>query len=184
LITGIVIIIGHFQFDWFKKEQELVIASNRKINYVSRYIENKEAINIYDFEGFNETQKVQNISIITDFIVALNKKERIDKRFDFSNIDYLYEAFLLIINITQLNENGTLFLGGINIYDESKSMKELIRMNNKIFPNSSNSYENQINIPFSKFHFYENGTLGPIFLPLGINEFYKSAIIDLIEKVT
>lgn len=62
-------------------------------------------------------------------------------------------------------------------------MEKLIEINNEIFSNVSNSSEN-INIPFSKFVFYENGTLGQIYFPVGINEFYKSAMMDLIEKVT
>ena len=183
-IICLVLMIGHFQYDWFKNKKELVIIMDRKVNSVSRYLENKNAINYYEFEGINKTQEIQNYSIISDFIVTFNKKERIDKRFDFSDIDYLYEAFLLIINITQLNGNESYFLGGINIYDESKTIPKLIEKNNEIFSNVSNSSENIFNIPFSKFYFYENGTLGQIYFPVGVNEFYKSALMDLIEKVT
>ena len=63
-------------------------------------------------------------------------------------------------------------------------MKKLIEINNEIFSNVSNSSEKIFNIPFSKFYFYENGTLGQIYFPLGVNEFYKCAMMDLIEKVT
>jgi len=184
LIIAIILLVGHFRFDWFKKKKELVIATDRKVNSVSRYLEHKNAINYYEFEGRNETQETQNYSIISDFIVALSKKERIDKRYDFSDIDYLYEAFLLIINITQLNGNESYFLGGLDIYDESKTIPKLIEKNNEIFSNVSKSSEHMTNIPFSKFYFYENGTLGQIYYPLGIHDFYKSAMIDLIEKVT
>ena len=184
LIIGIILIIAHFRYDYFKNKKELIVIVDRKVNYVSRYLENKNATNYYEFEGLNETQEIQNYSIINDFIVALNRKERIDKRYDFSDIDYLYEAFLLIINITQLNGNESFFLGGIDIYDESKTMKKLIEINNEIFSNVSNSSKNIFNIPFSKFYFYENGTLGQIYFPLGVNEFYKCAMMDLIEKVT
>ncbi len=133
LIIAIILIIGNFQYGWFKNKKELVIVIDRKVNYVSRYLENKKATNIYKFEGFNETQEVKKYSIISDFIVVLNKKERIDKRYDFSDIDYVYEAFLLIINITQLNGNESFFLGGIDIYDESKTLEKLIEINNEIF---------------------------------------------------
>lgn len=184
LIIGIILIIAHFRYDYFKNKKELVVNVDRKVNYISRYLENKKATNYYEFEGLNETQKIQNYSIIDDFIVALNKKERIDKRYDFSDIDYLYEAFLLIINITQLNGNESFFLGGIDIYDESKTMKKLIEINNEIFSNVSNSSENIFNIPFSKFYFYENGTFGQIYFPVGVNEFYKCTMMDLIEKIT
>ena len=126
LIIAIILLVGHFRFDWFKKKKELVIATDRKVNSVSRYLEHKNAINYYEFEGRNETQETQNYSIISDFIVALSKKERIDKRYDFSDIDYIYEAFLLIINITQLNGNESYFLGGLDIYDESKTIQTKI----------------------------------------------------------
>jgi hypothetical protein len=48
----------------------------------------------------------------------------------------------------------------------------------------NNSVNNQSYIPFCKFYFYENGTLGDIYFPNGTNEFYETAILDLIEKVT
>ena len=71
--------------------------------------------------------------MISDFIVPINKKERIDKRYDFSDIDNLYEAFLLIVNITQLNDNESYFLGGVDIYDKSKTIQKLIEKIMKFF---------------------------------------------------
>ena len=195
IIAGLILIIGYFAFDWFKKKKELVIERKIQENNVSRYLETKNATNCYNYDGINDTQKIQNNTIITDFIVALNKKTKIH---DLRDIDYLYENFLLIINITQFNETDSLYLGGINIYDESKTIQDLIILNNNLFPNNTNNLnsnetnnnnniltnENQYNIPFCKFYFYENGTLENIYFPQNMNEFYKSAIEDLIEKVT
>ena len=192
-IVGLVLLIGHLGFGWFKKKKDLVVQPKRENYYVSRYLENKNSTNYYYYEGENETQKLQNFSIVTDFIVAINKKNKIDKIYDFNEIDYLYESYLLILNITELNETDSVYLGGINIYDESKSINDLIKKNNEFFSNISldENYQNnssinktQNNIPFALFYFYENGTLDEIYFPKNVNEFYKTAIIDLIEKVT
>lgn len=201
IIASIILIIGHFVYDWFKEEkEELIINKNLEEKIVSRYLEIKNATNYFysqglnetynDTEGVNQTIKEETINILTDFIVAINKKEKISKIL-FGNDEYLLESFLLIINITKINETDSLFLGGINIYDESKTIEDLIKMNNDYFLNdSSNSEENQdfseveIDIPFCKFYFFENGTINKIYFPKDLNEFYQTAIFDIIEKVT
>ena len=193
IIVGSVLLIGHLNKGWFKKKKNLVVIQKREEDYISRYLEIKNSTQYYYVEGENETQKVQNFTILTDFIVTINKKNKIDKIYNFNEIDYLYESYLLIINITQLNETNSVYLGGMNIYDESKSIKDLIKTNNEFFSNISldENYQNnssinktQNNIPFALFYFYENGTLDEIYFPKNVNEFYKTAIIDLIEKVT
>ena len=115
IIAGLVLLIGHLVGGWFKKEKDLVVQQKREENCVYRYFEIKNTSNNYYFEGENETQKAQNFNIITDFIVAVNKKDKIDKFYDFNEIDYLYESFLLIINITEYNETDSVYLGGMNI---------------------------------------------------------------------
>ena len=123
--------------------------------------------------------------VSTDFIVGLNKKDRLDKIYDFNNIDYLYESYILILNITYSNETDSLYLGGLNIYDEVNSLEDLIQINNeflKKYLGESNNEQN--NIPFAKFYFYENGTLDNIYFPEGINDYYKTLVVDLIEKIT
>lgn len=185
LIILVVLIIGHLCFSWFKNKEPLIIDKIREENFVSRYSEVKKSINYYNYEGVDEGKEIQNHSLNTDFIVGLNKKERLDKIYDFNNIDYLYESYILIINITYLNETDSTYLGGLNIYDEPKSLEELIEKNNefiKKYIGESNSTQN--NIPFAKFYVYENGTLDKIYFPEGINEYYKVLIIDLIEKIT
>ena len=193
LIATCVLLIGHLKFGWFKRKKELVIEKKREENFVSRYLETKNSTNFYNYNRENnETQKGQNNTILTDFIVALNKKTRIDKIYDLNEIDYLYEAFLLILNITKINETDSIYLGGLNIYDESKTIYDLLKINNNLFSNYTGQKdknktlinETQNNIPFCKFYFYENGTIDDIYFPLNNNEFYISAIKDLIEKVT
>ena len=132
IIAGLLLIIGYFAFDWFKKKKELILERKTQENFVSRYLETKNATNCYNYTGTNDTQTVQNNTIITDFIVGLNKKTKI---YDLNELDYLYENFLLIINITQFNETDSLYLGGINIYDETKTIQDLIKLNNNLFPN-------------------------------------------------
>ena len=185
LISFTILMIGYYYFDWFKKNQDLVVQMKRDENLVTRYLETKKASNIYYAD---KGTKIQNYTIETDFIVALNKKIKLSY---FREIDYLYEAFLLIINISKINETNIDNLGGINIYDESKTINDLLYINNKLLFNASNennalnnSINNQGYIPFCKFYFYENGTLGEIYFPNDTNEFYETAILDLIEKVT
>jgi len=185
LISFAILMIGYFCFDWFKKKQDLVVQIKRDENLVTRYLETKKASNIYYAD---KGTKIQNYTIETDFIIALNKKTKLSY---FREIDYLYEAFLLIINISKINETHIDNLGGINIYDESKSINDLLNINNELLFNASNennklnnNVNNQSYIPFCKFYFYENGTLGDIYFPNDTNEFYEAAILDLIEKVT
>ena len=185
LITLTVLIIGHLCFSWFKNKEPLIIEKNREENFVSRYSEVKKSINYYNYEGVDEGQKIENHLLNTEFIVGLNKKERLDKIYDFNNIDYLYEAYILILNITHSNETDSIYLGGFNIYDEEKSLEDLIEINNEFLKKYLGESNNeQIHIPFAKFYFYENGTIDKIYFPKGINDYYKTLIIDLIEKTT
>ena len=52
------------------------------------------------------------------------------------------------------------------------------------FPNFANKTDFKENIPFCKFYYLENGTIDGIYFPEGMNDFYKSIMSDLIEKIT
>ena len=112
---------------------------------------------------------------------------------DFNENDYLYESFLLIINMTLFNETNSEYLGGLNIFDKSKSAEELIKINDEFFlqiinkeryNNITNKTSFNENIPICKFYYFLNGTIDKIYFPEGMNEFYKSTMVDLIEKIT
>ena len=193
LIAGVVLMIGHFQFGWFMKKNDLVLVQNREVNLVARYLEKKYSTNYYDLEGLDLSKRTQNNTILTDFVVGINKRTKINSIFDLSEPDYLYESFLLIINFTEINETNSEYLGGVNILDESKSAEDLIRINDELFlkkiqssnqSNFTNKTEFKDNFPICKFYYFENGTIHEIYFPEGMNEFYKSAISDLIEKIT
>ena len=88
-------------------------------------------------------------------------------------IDYLYEAFILIINIKRSNDADSISLGGIDIYDDSKTYDDLLNTNEDLFKNISLYDNNQktgnktkIKLHIYKFYFYENGILGKIYFPL------------------
>ena len=192
-ITVAVLIIGHFKYGWFMKKNDLVITQNRQENLVSRYLEQKTASNYYDMEGLDNDKRISNYTVLTDFIVGINKKTKINSIFDFKENDYLFESFLLIINLTLINDTNSQYLGGINIFDKSKSAEELTKLNNEFFlqiihkeknNNVTNKTNFNENIPFCKFYYYQNGTLVKIYYPKGMDEFYKSAMNDLIEKIT
>ncbi len=193
VIAGVVLIIGHFQFGWFMKKNDLVLVQNREVNLVARYLEKKYSTNYYDLEGLDLSKRTQNNTILTDFVVGINKRTKINSIFALSEPDYLYESFLLIINFTEINETNSEYLGGVNILDESKSAEDLIRINDELFlkkiqssnqSNFTNKTEFKDNFPICKFYYFENGTIHEIYFPEGMNEFYKSAISDLIEKIT
>jgi len=136
VIFGLVILavlITLILFLTHKKKEDIVIQPRREENSVSRYLEIKNSTNSYFYEGNNKNQKVQNYTIITDFIVAINKKHIIS---NFNKLDYLYETFILIINITELNDTDSVSLGGIDIYDDSKSIDDLINNNEDLFNNT------------------------------------------------
>ena len=182
LIAGIIFLIGYFAFNWFHKKQDLIVEIKRDENLVMRYLEIKNVTNYYDIDGLSEVEKRKDDSLVTDLIVGINKKT---KKEYLGEIDYLYEAYLLIINISKINDTNYDNLGGLNIYNESISLDELININNNLFyiNNKNNNYtNNQSYIPFCKFNFYENGTIDDIYFPINTNEFYKSVILDLIEK--
>ena len=81
----------------------------------------------------------------------------------------------------------------MNIFDKSKSAEELIKLNDEFFikiinkekyNNITNKTSFNENIPLCKFYYFLNGTIDKIYFPEEMNEFYKSAMIDLIEKIT
>ena len=195
-IAVAVLIIGHFKYGWFMKKNDLVIIQNREVNLVSRFVEQKKASNYYDVEGLDEDQRIKDNIVSTDFIVGINKRKKINSIFDFKENDYLYESFLLIINLTLINETNSQYLGGLNIFDKSKSAEELIKLNDEFFlqiitkekniniTNKTNKTSFIENIPFCKFYYFQNGTIDKIYFPKGMDEFYKSAMTDLIEKIT
>ena len=115
------------------KKNELVLAQNREVNLVSRYLEKKYSTNYYDLEGLEQNKSIQNNTILTDFVVGINKRTKINSIFDLSEPDYLYESFLILINLTEANETNFEYLGGVNILDNSKTAEDLIQLNNEFF---------------------------------------------------
>ena len=196
IIIATVLIIGHFKYGWFKKKNDLIIEQNRQENLVQGYTDKKFAYIRYDLGGEKDKNNINNINnntVSTDFIVGINKKTKINGFLDFNENDYLYESFLLIINMTLFNETNSEYLGGLNIFDKSKSAEELIKINDEFFlqiinkekyNNITNKTSFNENIPICKFYYFLNGTIDKIYFPEGMNEFYKSTMVDLIEKIT
>ena len=100
IIFVAVLIIGHFKYGWFMKKNDLIIEQNRQENSILQYKEKKIAYNYYDLAGEdeNENEKINKNTLLTDFIVGMNKRTKMNSFFDFKENDYLYESFLLIIN--------------------------------------------------------------------------------------
>ena len=183
-IVAVVLIVGHFKYGWFMKKNDLIIEQNRKENLVLGYSEKKAARSYYDLDGLDsdEDNIINNYEVSTDFIVGINKRKKINSFFEFKENDYLYESFLLIINLTLTNETNSENLGGLNILDESKSAEDLIKLNDEFFLKIINKEKNNNitnknktsfneNIPICKFYYFRNGTIDKIYFPKGMNEF-------------
>ena len=68
------------------KKNDLVLVQNREVNLVSRYLEKKYSSNYYDLEGLDQNKSIQNNTVLTDFVVGVNKKTKINSFFDLSFI--------------------------------------------------------------------------------------------------
>ena len=58
------------------------------MNLVARYLEKKYSTNYYDLEGLDLSKRTQNNTILTDFVVGINKRTKINSIFDLSEPDY------------------------------------------------------------------------------------------------
>ena len=162
IIIGLILIIGYFSFGWFQHKQENIVNLKREINQVLRYkLETKIKEN-YDFENEEVKSKTHEVFIYGDYIITINDKKKLSY---FGEIDYKYNATILILNLTELNSsNNTGNYGselGTNIY------KNLVT-------NSTNPWT-------CKFIFYQNGTLGDIFLPKNMQQNYQIFMYNVIN---
>ena len=162
IIIGLIFIIGYFRFDWFQHKQDNVVDPKRETNQVLRYkLESKVQEN-YDLENEEETNKTNENFINGEYIITINKKKRLSY---FGEIDYEYNATILFLNLTKLNTTN----------NEENYGSELV----------ANIYQNleinATNLLICNFIFYQNGTLGDIFLPKNMQEDYQIFMFNIIN---
>ena len=162
IIIGLIFIIGYFGFGWFQHKQDNVVDPKRETNQVLRYkLESKVQEN-YDLENEEEVNKTNEIFINGEYIITINKKKRLSY---FGEIDYEYNATILFLNLTKLNTTN----------NEENYGSELV----------ANIYQNleinATNLLICNFIFYQNGTLGDIFLPKNMQEDYQIFMFNIIN---
>ncbi len=153
-------LVGYFQFGWFQKSQDNIIANIYHPNQVLLFNEYKTISTEVSTESGKE---VVAQDILTDFLVVINSKTKLNY---FGEIDNLYNATLVILK-TKSNDQ---IVGGLNLTEDEET--------EKFFNNPENDGH-----PIAKFSFYENGTLVNIFLSNDTNKFYASSMVDLIEHI-
>ena len=163
LIATATLLIGHFQFNWFKSEiYKVDVNISRKAlqaNYFSEMKTIKSKI------GFTNGESDERTSLInSNFVVLQTERKEISKN------DFLNTAYLIITDskVTQgeINEDLTSF----DISDPNKI-------------NEFKSNPDGSKYPMAIFSFYENGTLVEVKLPNNMDKYNADSIMELIESV-
>ena len=163
VIATIVILIGYFKFNLFKKEiYNLDIQISRNTHEVSYFTETKileTRLGLTSGESDNKTITIKN-----NFLVLLTNREKLEYN------TFLNTASLIILDVKIIIENEEKQGISFNIFDE-EIIKEF-----KSNPESSK-------YPMAIFSFYENGTITDINLPKNMNQSIAKSMIDIIEKI-
>ena len=154
------LLVGYFKLEWFQKKQNNVIVNTYHKGQVLLF---NEAKTFFTEVKTKEGIETVNEKIITDFLVMINSKKKLNY---FGEIDNLYNATLVILKMSTKDEE----IGGLNLLDEKESEKLL---------NNPKKNEN----PIAKFSFYENGTLHDIYIAKDTKQFYALSLVELIENI-
>ena len=160
IILTIIFLVGYFQFGWFQKIQDNIFENSYHENQVLLFNEFKTiSTEITTGNG----KEVVDQNIITDFLVVINSKSKLNY---FGEIDNLYNATLVILKTTTNDK----VVGGLNLLDNKEAEKSI-------------KNPEKVEHPIAKFSFYENGTLLDIYMSNDTNQFYASSMKDLIEQI-
>ena len=152
------LLIGHFQFDWFKSNEYKIDAKiNRSIYQANYFSEVKTGSIKFNFEkGHSENKKY---IIDNKFVVFLTEKK-----------DNLNTSALVLLSSTGTFDDKVQEFDHLDIFDD-KQIKEL-----ETNPNG-NKY------PFAVFKFTDDGKIDKIKLPNNLDKYNAGTIIELIKKV-
>lgn len=155
-----IFLVLYFAFGCFQYKQDNITENFYYPSQIMLFNEEK-FVNI-TIVSRNETEK-NNQKLFNRFLVSINSKTRLNY---FGVIDYLYNATIIILN----SKIDDIIVIGYNYTDINKELTEdyLLNPHNAII---------------STFSFYENGTLGEIYLCKNTTEYFGSIIIDLIEQL-
>ena len=166
IATVITLLVGHFKYNWFTKEEQQTYDIDANISrdvYQTNYFTQTKTINtrVKFTEGAPEYTEQE---INTNFMVMLTDRKKL------GSSDFLNTATLVILEANATFEEETRRVTSFNIFDGS-TIQEF-----KSNPNGTK-------YPMSIFSFYENGTLADILLPNDIDNYNAHLIVDLIEDV-
>ena len=166
IVTVITLLVGHFKYNWFKKETEqtydIALKLSRNVYQANYFTETKTINTKVSFTEGSPQYTEQEIN--TNFLVMQTERKEL------GNNDFLNTATLVILEANATIRNETRKVTSFNIFNES-TIEEL-----KSNPNGAK-------YPMSLFSFYENGTLADILLPNDIDNYNANLIIELIEDV-
>ena len=161
--AGIVLLVGHFKFDWFKSQTYTIDAKITRSLYQANYFkENKTIEAAFAFSDGNTTKK--NFTVMNEFVVIMGKV----KKLRWNRL--LYTAYLIILDSKMKSDGKEYQLSSFNIFDESTI---------KAFETDPNGKPH----PMVIFKFYENGTVFEIKMPNNTDKFIADTMVELIENV-
>ena len=157
LLIGIFFLVAHYKYNLFNSEIYQIAGVKREV-YSEEYF--KESKNIKTKMTFTsgELEEIENI-VDTDFVVMMTSKE-----------DLLNTANLVILKSKTQIKDKEASLNSFDIFNET-TVKEFEEN-----PNGSK-------YPMAEFQFYDNGTLGNIYLPKEMSKQEAQNMIDLIHNV-
>ena len=162
LAATVILLVGHFKFNWFKSDNyKLDVNISRKIYQANYFSEKKTAntrITLTDDKIEERTYEVNS-----NFVVYISDKEKVEN-------GYLNTASLIILDSIISSNEVKKDLAHFNIFDENV-IKEFEKN-----PDGSK-------YPIAIFKFYEDGTIKDIKLPNNMDEYNANTIINLIELV-
>ena len=165
LISSFIILITiffvlYFKFGLFQYKQDNITENFYQPNQIMFFSEEKNVNTT--IVSKNETE-INYRKLFNHFLVSINSKTRLNY---FGVIDYLYNATIIILQ-AKIDDIIVIGYNYTDINDEFTSDYLL----------------NPQNAIISTFSFYENGTLGEIYLIENTTDYFASIIIDLIEQL-
>lgn len=175
LIITIILLVGYFKYNWFKKDDKEV--DNEIYNLDVKI---KSSVNQVDY--FTETKKIKSTVVYTsgesdeqeqivdtNFVVFITDKTINDNHTNNITSNMNNGTLVILESKVKYGENET-NLSSFDIFDEKQIKDFESNPNGSIYP-------------MAKFSYFENGTIFDINLPEDMDQYNAQAMIDLINNV-
>ena len=156
------LLIGHFQFSWFKETYQVNANISRKVFQANYFSEQKTVTTKFAFA--NGVIQENDYILNSDFVVFLENREEVNYN------KFINTAFILLLDSKMIYEKGEKDLPHLNIFDEVQ-LKEL----------EANPYGAKY--PIAVFKFDDDGIIKEIIVPKNLDEYNTETLNELIEKV-